>query len=221
MQSWHRKLRRALHLLSKHSPEKALDVLRRAVEECPVTKTRDLSSLLFYTGITLKKLGCMDGAIQSWIGAHRLVKDSYSIKMIRRYVNCYGMEKQCTEETDDWMAFYSIQAARYLETKKTGRFSSDAERDMIRDLLSDHWGRIKSSLDGMSPQAKKHLFREVKIPFPFLVLDQDGEKNVIPVDFRHRRRIDAGERCPCGSGLSYLVCCGRIPRETGRTSGEF
>jgi tetratricopeptide (TPR) repeat protein len=223
MHSWQRKIKRGIHLLSRHDADRALEFFRQALEECPVSQTREMARLLFYMGIALKRLGCMSGAIRSWLSSLKLTKDRYALKMIKRFTNCYGMERQGTEELDDWRAFYSIQLARYLNSKRNRRFSSDAERDMVNDLITEHWARLVAQrcLENRTPEEKNRIFRAVKIIFPFVILPNKRENSIIQVDFRWRRRIEAQDRCFCGSGLPFLACCGRIPRQTGITSVDF
>jgi hypothetical protein len=215
MHSWQRKTRRGIHYLSKHDADKALILFREALEECPISQTRDMSRLLFYMGVTLKRLGCLSGAIQSWLSSLRLNKDRYAMKMIKRHSNCYGMERQETEQLDDWRAFQSIQVSRYLSSKRNRRFSSEPERDMVMDLIGEHWNRLiaQECLEDKMPQEKKRLFQQVKIVFPFVLMPEEAGSDVIQVDFRRRRRMQAQDRCYCGSGLPFLACCGRIQRQ--------
>lgn len=223
MHSWQRKIKRGIHYLSKHNADKAITLFREALEECPVSQTRDMSRLLFYMGVTLKRLGCLSGAIQSWLSSLRLNKDRYAMKMIQRYSNCYGMGRQETEQLDDLGAFHSIQVSRYLRSKRSGRFSSEAEQDMVADLIAEFWTRLISEhrLENKSPEEKKRIFQDVKIVFPFVLLPEESESDVIQVDFRRRRRMHAHDRCYCGSGLPFLACCGRIKRQSGLGTPHF
>jgi hypothetical protein len=174
-------------------------------------------------GITLKRLGCLSGAIQSWLSSLRLNKDRYAMEMIQRYSNCYGMERQETEELDDRGAFHSIQLSRYLRSKRNGRFSSEAEQDMVTELITEHWTRLiaEHCLDDKTPEEKKCIFQRVRIVFPFVLLPEESGSDVIQVDFRRRRRMRAHDRCYCGSGLPFLACCGRIQRQSGLTMPHF
>ena len=223
MYSWQRKIRKGIHYLSKHNADKAITLFREALEECPVSQTKDMSRLLFYMGITLKRLGCLSGAIQSWLSSLRLNKDRYAMEMIQRYSNCYGMERQETEELDDRGAFHSIQLSRYLRSKRNGRFSSEAEQDMVTDLITEHWTRLiaEHCLDDKTPEEKKCIFQRVRIVFPFVLLPEELGSDVIQGDFRRRRRMHAHDRCYCGSGLPFLACCGRIQRQSGLTMPHF
>ena len=223
MHSWQRKIKRGIHYLSKHDADKAITLFREALEECPVSQTRDMSRLLFYMGVTLQRLGCLSGAIQSWLSSLRLNKDRYAMKMIQRYSNCYGMERQETVELDDRRAFHSIQVSRYLRSKRNGRFSSEAERDMVTDLIAEYWPRLiaEDCLEEKTPEEKKRIFQKVKIVFPFVLLPEQSGSDVIQVDFRRRRRMHAHDRCYCGSGFPFLACCGRLQRQSGLGTPHF
>ncbi|HUV07266.1 MAG TPA: hypothetical protein VMX75_06020 [Spirochaetia bacterium] len=221
--SWELETRKGVKNLSRHKPEAALKCFYAALRDCPVSQTRELSRILFYLGITLKRLGCLDGAIKSWLGSQRLTKDYYSLKMIKRFANFYGMERQRSEALDDWRAFYSIHMVRYLNGKRTKRFCCKAERDMIKDLIGDSWKSLKMRgiLKDKSPEEKKRVFRGVRIVFPFLLLHENQDNPIIHVDFHNKRLVEPGDRCPCGSGLSFMGCCGRLPGETELQSGIF
>ncbi len=210
---------RALLALSRHEPERALRFLKTALDGCPVTDERELARLLYFLGIALMRLGRKASAIDSWRAAHRLKHRTYARKMLRRYANCYGMERQTSGELDDWKAFLAIQVDRYLLTKRNGRFCSQAERDMVRDLVFEYWRAIRASavLEGRDPGERERLFRTVEIVFPYR-LPEEAPGEVIPVDFRRKRRVALHDRCPCGSGLPFMSCCGRL---SAARLGEF
>ncbi len=69
MQVWQRRMKQGLHRLAEHDPCGALKALHEALRECPVHAKQELSRILFFTGVTLKRLGCADGAIRSWLEA--------------------------------------------------------------------------------------------------------------------------------------------------------
>jgi len=221
MDVWRCEIKKGLRHLSRHEPDRALSFFRSALEGCPVSESRALSRLLFYIGITLKRLGCTDSAVKSWLLAYRLTKNSFAYAMIKRYANTYGMAKQDRGDRDDWRAFYSLQLARYLNAKKRRQFYFEAERDMVRDLIFDHWVRLREQYptEGMSPEEKERLFERTVIVFPFVVIPEALQNPVIHVDFRRNRKLEPQDRCPCGSGLSFMLCCGRIPGERELLSG--
>ena len=188
-----------------------------------MSETKELSRLLFYTGVTLKKLGYSDSAVKSWVGSHRLLKSAHASKMLKRFSNDYGMARQASDDLDDWRAFYAIQLNRYLNSKRFKRFCSSAERDMIRDLVADYWKQLKvqGALVGRSPEEKNRIFKKVKIVFPLLQLDDPCIEPLIHVDFREKKQALPKDRCFCGSGLSFMACCGRTPGEIELLSGSF
>ena len=112
--------------------------------------------------MALQRIGFPQSAIKSWISCQRLNKRGPTRKMLSRYTNCYGMERQDSSAADDWQAFSSIQTARYLLGKNKRTFSTVAEQDMIRDLIRDHWmelARLRRTSRGMSGCEKLEAFR--------------------------------------------------------------
>jgi len=212
MDTWERYFNRGKDSLSRHNPEQAIKELQMAIEACSPQEQSKLAKVLFYTGITLKKLGVPNGAAKSWIVAQKLKKSGRCTKMIKRFVNQYGMEKQTNSRLDDWKAFEAIQIKRYLDRKKAQYFVTEAEKDMIEKLIFDHWEDVASkvTLDDLGREEKLRLFRDTKIIFPYfnIPLEYDLGKE-IRVDFTRKRRIGPNDRCFCGSGIKYSQCCGR------------
>lgn len=223
MDLWQTKLNRGKYYLSRHKPCAALKNFYEALKTCPVSNSRSLSRLLFYLGITLKRLGYLNPALKSWLASQKLKRCKYSLKMIKRFINEYGMARQSCSEKDDWEAFYSIQMKKYLSGKKIKCFKTSAEKDMIKDLISDHFRVLKTNkiLENKTATEKNNLFNRVKIVFPFLYLKENKQDPLIHVDFLHNKRVDLTDRCPCGSGLSYMVCCGRTPGKMELLNGLF
>lgn len=216
MKLWLLNFRKGMKKLTRHETECALRYLQTAIAGCPVDRSTDLAKILFYTGIALKKLGLHDGAVRSWNASHQLVKNGPVVRHLKRFSNEYGMAKQGMEELDDWKAFYSIQLARYLRSKKSRCIGTVAESDMIRDLISDAWNELKRSgtLAGMSPAEKIGVFKSVSIVFPFFyvpgVRQTSGES--VGRD---------SKSCPCGSGLPFRACCGNRDRGIRISGGIF
>lgn len=225
MRQCHRQLRRGVRELSRHHPEGALKRFEAALNSCPVEESDDLERIFYYLGFTLLRLGRQNGAVRSYRAAARLRKHpGHAAQMLRRLVNDYGMVRQPTGELDDWRAFYSIHLERYLRSKATHRVTSDAEADMIRDLIHDYWKRITKDglLAGRGAEEKLRLFRSVKIVFPFYVVHADlPDDNIIPVDFLTKSRIGGTDKCWCGSGIPFMMCCGRTHGTDELTRGTF
>ena len=64
MEVWGVYIRRGIGELARHEPEKAIRSLCRALDGCPVTRPRDMSRLLFYLGVSLKRIGFPNLAIK-------------------------------------------------------------------------------------------------------------------------------------------------------------
>ena len=211
METWRLESELGFIELSRHRPRQALAHFGRAMSACPERRCAELARILFYLGITLQKMGFSDQALRSWLVSQKLQKRGFTRKMLERYANGYGMTRQSSREEDDWQAFYAIHAGRYLSKRAAQSFGSEQERRWMADLIRSHWDELRSTrdLEGMSDGEKSRLFRRMAIPFPSFVSVAD--RGVIPVDFARRRRVAMEDRCPCGSGLRYCACCGRIP----------
>jgi hypothetical protein len=211
MEPWRMEEDLGLLELSRHRPRSALGHLANAVKGCPERRSRELARILFYLGVTMRKLGLTNPALRSWIAGQRLVKRGLAGKMLARYANEYGMERQVCSEADDWQAFSCVHLGRYLGARATGAFQSQAERHLVTELIRSHWDDLRNSHDlpAMGAAAKCALFRSCRVPFPSVVHAYDH--GAIPVDFVTGRRVGMDDRCVCGSGRAFRTCCGRIP----------
>jgi hypothetical protein len=222
--TWALHFNRGISALSHHRPEEAVKSLQKALEHCPPSRPHDLYRVCFYLGIALRRLGFSQSAIKSWMSCQRLNKRGHTRKMLSRFTNCYGMERQDSSEADDWQAFSSIQTARYLLGKNKRTFATLAEKDMIGDLIRDSWRELLSagSLTEKSGCEKLELFRGVRIVFPSIVLSEPHAGGpVIAVNFQTKKKVGLSDRCLCGSGLPYILCCGRTPGKEELMSGIF
>ncbi len=224
-ESWMQEYRKGLRFLSRRRTLDAVRAFRTAVDLCPVTQRRDLSRILYYLALSLEHAGSGGLAIRSLADARSLDRRGYARKMHDRWVNEYGMRRQRDVDGDDFCAFFSIQTKRYLSKRGGGRFGSDAERDAVSDLIKDAWVRLSRSgiLRNVPADRKLALFRRAKVDLPFLYLEDafDEARGPIAVDFRRGKAVGDGDRCPCGSGLPYIACCGRIPASCELDSGSF
>lgn len=73
-------LKQGKEYLTKHQPEKAVESFKAALETCPVEDTRQLDKILFYFGISLKKIGFLNGAAKCWIIAQKVNKKAIQRK---------------------------------------------------------------------------------------------------------------------------------------------
>ncbi len=223
MQNWYINIEKGKDCLSKHRLWPALRSFNKALKECPVSQSEHLYKLFFYLGVTLKKLGLSNIAIRSWCNARKIKKSGYSSKMLKRFSNAYGMAKQKTSNLDDWKAFYSIQLAKYLKMKPGGKLSSNAEKDMISDLILDSWKELLKTrrFDTMSPEDKMSVFNCTNIIFPVYIPPDLIKNEQIHVNFRKKKKMSMNDRCICGSGLTYGICCGHNINEEELFSGHF
>ncbi len=222
--TWLRHYERGLGLLARHRPAEAVKALQTALEECPPFRSRDLYQICLYLGVALRRMGFPESAIKSWTSCQRLNKRGHTRKMLSRCTNGYGMERQDSLDADDWQAFSSIQFARYLLGKNKRAFSTEAEHDMIVDLIRDAWMELRSSTDlsRLSSSEKLEAFRAVRIVFPAVIhSDRSSEELVIAVNFHTKQKVGLADRCSCGSGMPFMLCCGRTPSKEELMSGSF
>jgi hypothetical protein len=221
---WAADYNRGLRSLSRHRPAEAVRFMQHALEACPTSRSKDLYSICFYLGIALRRIGYPQSGIKSWVSCQRLNKRGPTRKMLARFTNCYGMDRQGSTVADDWQAFSAIQIARYLLCKNKRTFSTDAEQDMIRDLIRDAWNELRASgtLEGRSGCDKLEAFRATRIVFPTVVSTEPHINGpVISVNFQTKRKVLPQDRCSCGSGLPFVMCCGRTPGKEELLSGHF
>ncbi len=215
---------RGLTSLARHRPAEAVKALQSALEACPASRTTELYKICLFLGVALKRIGFPQSAIKSWISCQRLNKRGYTRKMLSRYTNCYGMDRQGSTNADDWQAFSSIQTARYLLGKNKRKFSTQAEQDMITDLIRDSWKDLCSGTDlgGRSGCEKLEMFRAVRIVFPSVIqAERHLNGSVIAVNFQTKQKVGLNDRCSCGSGMPFMLCCGRTPGKEELLSGRF
>jgi hypothetical protein len=204
--------RRGLRALAGHRPDLALRSFRAAVDACPARSAGELSSYLYWLAVALLRLDRPELALKSLASAQKLRPKGHARAVYLRRTNEYGMCKRATPELDDFYAFYSIQAGRYLARKPSGRFDSNGEKDEITRLIGDAWQTLSRSgaLCGLKAANKLSLFMKKSVSYPLFALDSAPSGTVIGADFRRGRRCKGDDRCSCGSGLSYSRCCGRI-----------
>ncbi len=223
MENWQLHLKKGKDLLLQNRPDIALKEFHQALEGCPVEESRQLSKILFYIGVVLKKVGVPNGALKSWLMAQKITKNDINTRMIKRYCNDYGMVKQSSEYLDDWEAFHSLQLSKYLECKREGRFNTPAEFDVVNEIIAECWEQMCTNypLRTMSLDEKVELFRKTSPDFPVVRGVDFTDNRCIDVNFREQRRYSPSDRCSCGSNLPYSMCCGRIEGEDELIFGSF
>jgi tetratricopeptide (TPR) repeat protein len=219
---WSRLFNQGKRFLRRHRPEAALDCFVRGLEVCP-DRSAEAARITYYMGLAHHRLGNPGRAIASWIEAQRQHKGFHQRKMLERFSNSYGMPKRETESLDDWHAFFALHLSRYLESKHSQRLDTRAEADMIRELIEDNWNALVNAgvMEGKSVDEKFQLFSGIVIIFPYFSVPEHLDDRLVHVDFKEKRRIRPQDRCPCGSGLPFKQCCGRIPTEDEIIAGGF
>ena len=222
MERWSVDYHRGMRSLSAHDPSGAILFFARAVQNCPLSRSEELTKTLYYLGIALRRIGYCNSAIRSWVTSLKMKKSKHTRALLQRFCNPYGMAKQECQDQDDWQAFYSIQLMSYLRGFGKQTLSDQGERSMIHDIVREEWRRLKHSgaLEGRTPEEKYEIFQKTKIDFPLFYFSRVNDP-VVRVNFVEGRKIKPADPCPCGSGLPYNCCCGRSPGEDELAIGLF
>ena len=204
--------RRGKRELADHRPDRAVRSLRTAVSRCPADRSGELARDLYWLALALFRLDRPELAVRSLSSAQKLRPRGVARSAYLARVNDYGMCRRASPELDDFYAFFSVKACAYLRARREDRFDSCAEKDAVTRLIGDAWRGLSRSgrLKGKGSSSKLAIFEAWPISFPLFGLDPPVGK-VIRADFRRGGRTRAGDPCPCGSGLEYVKCCGRIP----------
>ena len=182
-----------------------------------------LATLYYYIAVSLRKAGMRNRALGSWVESVRMSKRGIARRKLARVTNDYGMATQASSERDDQQAFYGVQLARYIRSKRSHRLGTRAEIDMIVELVDEYWNQISSSgiLNGLDHEQRLALFRDTMIVFPFLSVPEALKTDDVAIDFYHGTRVGPTDRCVCGSGLLYRACHGRTPGIEEILTGKF
>ena len=109
-------------------------------------------------------------------------------------------------EEKEWKSFLSVQLERYLKRKTIHRFCSNAEKDVIKDVIGNYWNQYKTDILKLQSKGDKVRYSyKCIIVFPYFVAE---DETIIPVDFQIGKALSTGCSCNCGSGLDYFECCG-------------
>src|SRR5512136_371569 len=107
MDCWHSDFHRGVTAMSRHDPGRAVGHFARALRDCPVARPRELSRLLYYLGMALRRLGFPNSAVRSWLAAQRAHRGRQTRELLARFANDYGMARQRSLDLDDWQAYYA------------------------------------------------------------------------------------------------------------------
>lgn len=173
MESWKDNLFKGKKCINNHSLKDALKYLHNSVRDCPVENHVDLADIFFNLGVAFKKLGCIIPAVRSWDAAVCADRNSDAERVLR---NIFPGNRL----NDDKSYFFIIQLSNYLRGKKSGKIESDAEKDMILDLITIYWEQVLDSgiLYGQSKAEKMIIFRDIEIDFPYTDMKIDLSDSV-------------------------------------------
>ncbi|HOV93944.1 MAG TPA: hypothetical protein PLT87_03590 [Spirochaetales bacterium] len=214
-------LNRGIKALGQHRPDKAVNFFRSATESVEATKPVELAKTLYWLAVALQQMGQSDLALKSLASAQKLQRRGYARKLYVRATNQYGMLKRSCQDLDDFFAFMHLQLAKYLSKRPGHRFTSLEEHEAVMATLFDAWKSIQSSgfLEGQTCAEKVLYFRNLRLAFPVvnegMLVRPRCTRGAENFDGSASSRSNSVEEvlsgpCPCGSGLPYLQCCGRI-----------
>jgi len=152
----------------------AINYLHKSIKNCPVEKEVDLADIFFNLGIAFKKLGFIIPAVKSWDASMCADKHGSGSTILDRMFPDNRL-------SDDKSNFYLIQLSTYLNGKKSGKIESEAEKDMIIDLIDIYWEQIIDSgiLFGQCQSEKQIIFRDIEIDFPYMNVKFDSSESGI------------------------------------------
>lgn len=213
---WKKELKKGQVFLAQKELHHALKCFESAVNNCPVSSQKGLEKSLYFLGLTLKKLGKIDSALKCWHMGKGIQKNSKTLKMIESHSNQYGMLKSnhCSQY-EDKEAFIGLQLQKYLNTKKNKRFCTDAEKDVIIEIILSYWSDMlkEGNFDHLSIEEKVQFFKRQLIIFPvsdLKTLENGQNDTVLVANFKSGKKQTMDDECSCGSGIPYIKCCGRI-----------
>jgi len=179
---WNKQLKKGLSFLTQSDLHKALKCFETSVTDCPVTDIKGLDKSLFFLGITLSKLGREESALKCWNIAKETKYNGLSAKMLKRHSSLKKLLSNQYNVEKDKTIFFKIQVKKYLKKKKVCRFCSDAEKDVICDIINEYWLEILScgNLNHLSLEKKMIFFKNQMLIFPFSNLSSFyGDNNII------------------------------------------
>lgn len=173
MDSWKTDFFKGKKCIIRKDLKGALEYLHRSIKMCPVENNTELADIFFHLGVALKKLGCIVPAVRSWDASMCADKGSQAAALLR---HIFLGERLTTDRS----YFYLIQLSAYLARKKSGEIDSEAEKDMIIDLILMYWEEIVDSgiLKGQCQSEKILIFKDIVIDFP--IIDYNNMSQIIP-----------------------------------------
>ena len=182
MDSWKSDFFKGKNCIVNKDLKGALGYLHRSLKKCPVENSIELADVFFYLGVAFKKLGCIVPAVRSWDASMCSDKGGQAAVLLK---NIFPGERISTDKS----YFYLIQLSIYLGRKESGKIDSEAEKDMIIDLISTYWEEIVNAgiLKGQCQSEKILIFKDIEIDFPYMdvkfdfpLVDSSNSGQIIP-----------------------------------------
>jgi len=171
MESWKDDFFKGKKCIKNHSLKDALGYLHKSIKDCPIENQVDLADIFFNLGVAFKKLGYIIPAVKSWDAAVCADRKGKASRILDHLFPGNRLD-------NDKSYFFIIQLSIYLDQKNSGKIESDAEKDMILDLITIYWEQVLNSgiLYGQSKAEKMIIFRDIEINFPY----NDISGHIIP-----------------------------------------
>ncbi len=163
MESWRDEFSKGRKCIIRKDLRGALNHLHRSIKDCPVEHEIALADIFFNLGIAFRKMGFIKPAVRSWDASMCADKNGSGVAILNQLFPGNRL-------SEDRYNFYLIQLSTYLQVKKSGKIESEAEQDMIIDLLDIYWEQIIDSgiLYKQSQSEKNIIFKDIKIDFPYM-----------------------------------------------------
>ena len=182
MESWKSEFFKGRKCIISKDLRGALDHLHRSLKNCPIDNEVEIADIFFNLGIAFRKLGFLLPALRSWDASVCANKKGSAALLLERIFPGNRL-------SEDKSNFYLIQTLKYLNVKKSGKIESEAEQDMIIDLIDIYWEQVVDSgiLYGHCQSEKMIIFKDIEIDFPFIDLnfesaglENDNSCQIIP-----------------------------------------
>jgi len=166
---WKPYFKRGKTFLSQHRLCEAVKAFEQALHSCPVEDYMSISSILYFCGVALHKLGHIESAMECWRSSVSVFPESPAVFMIRK----------TDDEIDrNWLLFKSIQLQRYFSFKGKSAFYSIEERKKVLHIIRTYWNELLASnlMKDVDPGLMKSIFSELQIDFQQIFCSSDSRE---------------------------------------------
>lgn len=210
MSHWKHFFNRGKQALVRNNLRSALCSFNQAIKQCPLTESRELASLLYYTGIVLNKLGLRKRALQTWNISSQTDKNSHASSLIDHFC---GLDRISRELLNDWNSFLYLKFYAYLQLKKRPYFLHMQELNQVRALILDYFTVLNFNEEfKMAPKGRKRqMIKDLYIDFPDIKSRRQEQSEILA--FQAKAEGFQRLNCLCGSQIPQKLCCGKLSKE--------